>query len=462
MPKRRLANQRVRIRCSGIRNMHRCHHHARLLKSNTHAAARLRARPIEDRHRLAGRDKHAIHARLRVGPNLKTPPMIRQDPGDLPAHTRSKLRQHDHIRCLIKQREHNPRRAPSPTTVQDVPRQDRKRLFHTQRTVYGVGMTNTAADIAVSRQIPGELVVPNATVRVLGDEYPDRADLLAFVEGAHIIVTMYTEKVDSELLDAAGPQLKGVCNFAVGVNNIDFAECAKRGIKVSNTPDAVTEGTADLAWLLTLAVARRLIEADQYARSSTYPERGALGMAEFMGLDLTGRTLLIVGAGRIGFATAMRARAWGMRVLYVARSRHWDFELAPLAAERVSLADGLRAADVVSVHTPLTPETTHLMDEAHLKMMKPSAILVNTSRGPVVDEAALARALHDGRLWGAGLDVFEREPEIHPDILTAPNTVLTPHIGSAEKRFRELMTAMVGDNATAILAGRTPPNEVHG
>ncbi len=323
-------------------------------------------------------------------------------------------------------------------------------------------MTNTAADIAVSRQIPGELVVPNATVRVLGDEYPDRADLLAFVEGAHIIVTMYTEKVDSELLDAAGPQLKGVCNFAVGVNNIDFAECAKRGIKVSNTPDAVTEGTADLAWLLTLAVARRLIEADQYARSSTYPERGALGMAEFMGLDLTGRTLLIVGAGRIGFATAMRARAWGMRVLYVARSRHWDFELAPLAAERVSLADGLRAADVVSVHTPLTPETTHLMDEAHLKMMKPSAILVNTSRGPVVDEAALARALHDGRLWGAGLDVFEREPEIHPDILTAPNTVLTPHIGSAEKRFRELMTAMVGDNATAILAGRTPPNEVHG
>lgn len=323
-------------------------------------------------------------------------------------------------------------------------------------------MTNTPARIAVSRTIPGTLSIPNAAVEVLGDDLPGRAEMLAFVQGADILVTMYSERVDDELLEASGPGLRGVCNFAVGVNNIDIEACTKRGILVSNTPDAVTEGTADMAWLLVMAVARRLIESDRYARSDTYPQRGSLGMAEFMGVDLTGRTLLIVGAGRIGYATAMRARAWGMKVLYVARSRHWNFELAPLAGERVSLEDGLGVADVVSIHTPLTPSTQHLFNRARIGLMKERAILVNTSRGPVVDEEALADALHEGRLWGAGLDVFEREPEIHPKILSAPNTVLTPHIGSAEQRFREMMTAMVAENATAILAGKKPPNQVMG
>lgn len=318
----------------------------------------------------------------------------------------------------------------------------------------------TTPRVAVSRTIPGELRIPGATVDILGDALPSRESLHGFARGADILVTMYTERVDEALLEAAGPQLRGVCNFAVGVNNIDLAACARRGVTVTNTPDAVTEGTADLAWLLVLAVGRRLIEADRYARSRAYPERGALGMAEFMGVDLTGRTLLIVGAGRIGFATAMRARGWGMETLYTARSRHWNFELAPLAAERVELDEGLRRADVVSIHTPLTPETTHLLSRERLGLLKPTAIVVNTSRGPVVDEEALAEALHAGRLWGAGLDVFEREPQVHPDLLTAPNTVLTPHIGSAERRYREMMTAMVGENAKAILEGRTPPNQV--
>ncbi len=314
--------------------------------------------------------------------------------------------------------------------------------------------------IAVTRTIPGQLEIPGANIDTLSDDLPKRDALLAFVPGAHIIVSMYTERIDDELLDAAGHQLRGVCNFAVGVNNIDLEACARRGVIVTNTPDAVTEGTADMAWLLTLAVARKLIEADQYARTSAYPHRGPLGMADFMGLDLTGRTLLIIGAGRIGFAAAMRARAWGMKILYVARTRHWNFELAPLAGERVDLDDGLALADVVSIHTPLTPETTHLLNERRLGLLKPTAIIVNTSRGPVIDEQALAEALHAGKLWGAGLDVFEREPEIHPDLLTAPNTVLTPHIGSAEERFRLMMTTMVADNAKAILKGSTPPNPV--
>lgn len=315
--------------------------------------------------------------------------------------------------------------------------------------------------VAVTRTVPGKLTIPGTTIDTLGDALATREALLEFVPGASILVTMYTDRVDDALLDAAGPTLKGVCNFAVGTNNIDIDACQRRGVAVTNTPDAVTEGTADLAWLLVMAVARRLIEADRYARSPAYPERGPLGMADFMGIDLTGRTLLIVGAGRIGFATAMRARAWGMNILYTARSKHWNFELAPLAAERIELDEGLCRADVVSIHTPLTPETTHLLSRERIALLKPTAIVVNTSRGPVVDEAAIAEALHAGRIWGAGLDVFEREPELDPNLLSAPNTVLTPHIGSAERRFREMMTEMVAANATAILAGQTPPNPVH-
>ncbi|RMH14383.1 MAG: D-glycerate dehydrogenase [Planctomycetota bacterium] len=316
------------------------------------------------------------------------------------------------------------------------------------------------ARVAVTRKVPGELDIPGARVDVLGDELPARSNVLEFVRGADVLVCMYTERIDDELLDAAGRQLRGVCNFAVGVNNIDLQACQRRGVLVTNTPNAVTEGTADLAWLLILAVARRLIDADRYARSPEYPRRGPLGMAEWLGLDLTGRTLLIVGAGRIGFATAMRAHAWGMKTLYVARSKHWEFELAPLAAKRVDLDEGLAQADVVSIHTPLTPETTHLIDARRLGLMRDRAILVNTSRGPVIDEEALAQALHRGALWGAGLDVYENEPEIHPDLLDAPNTVLTPHIGSAEIRYREMMTQMVAANVRAILAGEEPPNRV--
>jgi len=316
------------------------------------------------------------------------------------------------------------------------------------------------AIVSITRNPPGTPGVPGATLRIRPDTRPTRAELLEFIRGSDVVITMYSDKVDEEFLAAAGPQLKGVCNFAVGYENIDFVACGKRGVVVTNTPHAVTEGTADLAWALILAAARRLIEADRYARSREYPARGHLGMREMMGMDLTGRTLLIVGAGRIGYAVAMRSRGWGMRVLYVARTRHWDFELAPLAGERVELSEGLRRADVVSIHCPLTPQTRHLINRESFAAMKPNAIIVNTARGPIIDENALVEALAAKRIFAAGLDVFENEPTIHPELIADPRVVLTPHIGSAEVRYRELMTEMVCENAAAILAGTKPPNVV--
>jgi len=322
--------------------------------------------------------------------------------------------------------------------------------------------------IAVCRRMHGSFAPtaerPACRVKMHdGTNAMERARLCEFVRGAHAIVTWVSEKVDAALLDAAGPQLRGVCNYAVGTDNIDLAECRRRGLVVTNTPDVVTEGTADLAWALILAVARRLNVADRFARSSEFAARGPLSPDEFLGLDLTGRTLLIVGAGRIGRAVALRSIGWGMRVLYTARSRHWDFELAPLAARRVTLEDGLREADVVSIHTPLTGETRGLIGARELAIMKASAILVNTARGPIVDEGALVAALEHEKLWGAGLDVFEREPVVHPGLVQGPaaeRCVLAPHIGSAAMRYRGMMTSMAADNAFAVATGVEPPNRV--
>lgn len=321
-----------------------------------------------------------------------------------------------------------------------------------------------SALVVATRNLPGTPVISAGGISVAFKngpiERPARAEVLEHVRGAHVAITMFSDKVNAEFLDAAGPQIRGVCNLAVGYENIDLAECARRGVVATNTPNAVTEGTADLAWLLVLAVARRLVEGDRFVRSGQWQQRGPLSMADFLGADLTGRTLLIVGAGRIGYATAIRSIGWGMKVLYVARSRHWDFELAPLAAERVDLHEGLARADVVSVHTPLTPQTRHLIDAKAFASMKPGAIFVNTARGPVVDEQALVDALKSGRLFGAGLDVFEREPEVHRDLLPMNNVTLTPHIGSAEAKFRAMMTEMACENAAAILQGHEPPNRV--
>jgi glyoxylate reductase len=278
-------------------------------------------------------------------------------------------------------------------------------------------------------------------------------ELHRFVAGAHGIVTWVSERVDGAFLDAAGKQLKVVANFAVGYDNIDVAECRRRGVIVTNTPDAVTEGTADMAWAMLLGAARRLGAGDRFARSGAWATHGILGPSEFIGQSVAGRTLLIVGAGRIGYATALRSIGWGMRVIYHARHAKPNFEFAPLNARRVELDEGLKAADFVSIHTPLTPETRGLIDARRLALMKPSAVLVNTARGPIVEEAALARALKEGQLFAAGLDVFQDEPRVHPDLVGLDNVLMAPHMGSANMDSRRMMTELCERNIRAVLAG---------
>jgi glyoxylate reductase len=315
--------------------------------------------------------------------------------------------------------------------------------------------------VAVSRPLPIALDVPGAEVRY-GPErgFASPGELREFVRGADAAVTWVSERVDDAFLDAAGKQLKVVANFAVGYDNIDVAACARRGVIVTNTPDAVTEGTADMAMALLLGAARRMSEADRYVRGGAWAKRGILGPREFIGRPISGRRLLIVGAGRIGYATALRSLGWGMRIAYVARSRKHEFESAPLNAQRVELDDGLREADFVSVHTPLTPETRHLLDARRIGLMKPTAVIVNTARGPVIDEEALAAALKDGKIFAAGLDVFEKEPGCHPALVGLENVVLAPHIGSASVGSREMMTRMCAANVRAVLSGDAPVTPV--
>lgn len=315
--------------------------------------------------------------------------------------------------------------------------------------------------ICICRHLPGELDLSNAELISNKSERAfTRDELLSFVGGAGILVTWVSERADEELLDAAGRGLKAVCNFAVGTDNIDVAACKKRGVIVTNTPDAVTEGTADMAWTLLLAAARGLIAADRFARSVEYGARGPLGPNEFLGLDVAGKTLHIVGAGRIGYAVALRSLGWGMKILYTARTVHPAFETAPLNARRVTLEEGFAQADYISLHTPLTPETRGLVNARNLAMVKPGSVLINTSRGPIVDEHALVGTLRSGRLAAAGLDVFEKEPKVHEELIAMSNVVLSPHIGSASRRSRGMMVEIVRANAAAILAGQAPPNRV--
>ncbi len=311
--------------------------------------------------------------------------------------------------------------------------------------------------VVVSRPLHGPFDVPGAEVRTgpVGGQR-SRAELLAFIAGADAIVSWITERVDDEFLDAAGPQLRVVSNYAVGYDNIDLDACARRSVIVTNTPDAVTEGTADVAVMHLLAAARRLSEADRFVRSGEWAKQGILGPSDWLGQPIAGRTLLIVGAGRIGYATAVRMLGFGVRILYTSRSPKPTFEHAPLCATRVTLEEGLAEADFVSIHTPLSDSTRHLINADRLAMMKPTAVIVSTARGPVIDEAALAEALHNRTIFGAGLDVFEREPIISERLLSAPNVVMTPHFGSANTECRTQMTRLSAANIRAVLAGEPP------
>jgi glyoxylate reductase len=290
-----------------------------------------------------------------------------------------------------------------------------------------------------------------------GAVWPDRAALAAALPGCRGMVCHLADAIDAALIDA-GPDLEIIANVGVGFNHIDWAHARARGIAVTNTPGVLTEATADLALALILAAARRIVEADRFLRAGRFQ---GMDLELMLGLELHGATLGIVGLGRIGQAVARRARAFGMRIVYHTRSAADPAVEAALEARRLPLDELLRTADVVSLHCPLSPETRHLIDARTLALMKPGAVLVNTARGPVVDEAALADALRTGRLRAAGLDVYEAEPTVHPGLLGLANVVLLPHIGSATESTRRAIVDTAVDNMVAFFTAGRPLHPVY-
>lgn len=291
-----------------------------------------------------------------------------------------------------------------------------------------------------------------------GEQSISREELLGKVAGADALVTLLTERVDAELLEAAGPQLKVVSNVAVGYDNIVVADCTARGVRATNTPGVLTEATADIAFGLILMATRRLGEGERLIRSGT-PWKW--GMFFLLGSSLQGKTLGVVGMGGIGQATARRAKAFGMEVVYQSRSEIDPATAAELGARRVELDELLAISDVVSLHCPYGPNTHHLIGAEQLAAMKPEAYLVNTARGPIVDEAALAQALREGVIAGAGLDVFEKEPEVHPDLLELENVALVPHLGSSTVETRTAMAVLASENTLAVLRAEDPVTPVN-
>lgn len=270
------------------------------------------------------------------------------------------------------------------------------------------------------------------------------------------MVVLLQTKVTPDLLSTL-PRLRVVSNVAVGYDNVDVPACTDRGVVVTNTPDVLTDATADIAWALLLAAARRVGEGDRYLRAGKF-KRWEWGLLR--GVDVHGKTLGVVGGGRIGQAVARRGRGFSMELLYTSLGPKRDFE-RETGARRVDLRTLLRKSDFVSINVPLSPGTRHLIGKRELALMKRTAVLVNTARGPVVDEAALVDALRRGRIFSAGLDVYEREPEVHPGLLELENVALLPHVGSATDETRRRMYETAVRNLVAALSGKRPPNPVN-
>jgi glyoxylate reductase len=311
--------------------------------------------------------------------------------------------------------------------------------------------------VLVTRRLPDGGTNPltaagHTIVAASDDDVPlTHEQLCAAVADVDAVVCLLTDKIDDAVIAAGAPRLKVVANVAVGYDNIDVPAAAAAGVAVCNTPGVLDETTADLAFLLILSASRLAATAEADLRAGRWH---GWGINQYLGRDVHGATLGLVGYGRIGKAVARRAAGFGMQVLHNTRTDTgapgWVGDLDRLLVE----------SDVVSLHVPLGPETRHLIDERRLALMKPSAVLVNTARGPVVDEEALAAALERGDIFAAGIDVFEREPEVHPRLLAAPRTVLLPHIGSASQATRTRMAQMACDGAVAVLAGELPANLV--
>lgn len=321
----------------------------------------------------------------------------------------------------------------------------------------------TRPKVFVSRIIPDEglrQIQDSTDATVWQDELPPPRDvLLKSIEGAEGVLTLLTDRVDDEFLDRAGPNLKVVSNFAVGFDNIDVAACTARGIPVGNTPGVLTETTADLAWALLMAAARRVAEGDRYVRDGRWKTWGPMLL---MGPDVHGSTIGIVGFGRIGQAVARRAQGFGMTILYHDLARANPAVEAELGATFLPLEDLLPKADFVSLHVNLSPQTQGLINAERLRWMKPTAILVNTSRGPVIDSMALVDALRDGVIAGAGLDVTDPEPlpADHP-LVGLENCLVVPHIASASRATRGKMASMAAANLLAGIRGERLPTPVN-
>jgi glyoxylate reductase len=284
---------------------------------------------------------------------------------------------------------------------------------------------------------------------------PSPDEIAAAAAGCAGLLTLIRDPIDAGLMDRL-PGLRAIANYGVGYDNIDVGAASARGIMVTNTPDVLTDATADIAVALLLAVGRRLGEGERMVRAGKFQ---GWTPRLLVGADLVGATLGLVGFGRIGAAVGRRALGFGMRLLHTTRQEHPEAE--SLGSRRVGLDELLAESDFVSIHVPFTDETRHLIDAGALGKMKPTAYLINTARGPIVDEAALAEALADRRIAGAGLDVYEREPEIHPGLLRLDNVVLLPHLGSATVGTRAAMSSVAATNLIAALSGHRPPNLVN-
>jgi glyoxylate reductase len=318
------------------------------------------------------------------------------------------------------------------------------------------GATTRPIVVVARRLLPAgyELLAPGCEVREGGLDVTSER-LRALVPGADAIVADPAVRVNAALLEAAGPQLAAVANFAVGYDNVDLEACRARGVIVTNTPEVLTNATAELALALTLAAARRITEAERELRAGRWT---GWDPGDLLGVELAGATFGIVGLGRIGRRYAELVAPLAGELVYTSRGQKPDAERA-LGAEQVSLGELLSRADVVSLHVPGTPETVGLIGRNELRAMNRTAVLVNTARGSLVDSSALAAALRDGEIAAAGLDVYESEPRVPSELLEAPRCVLLPHIGSATTRARDGM-ARVAENVLAVLGGSEPPNRV--
>ncbi|MGE4537441.1 MAG: 2-hydroxyacid dehydrogenase [Desulfovibrio sp.] len=311
--------------------------------------------------------------------------------------------------------------------------------------------------VIVTRRIPDaglSLLRETCDVWVNPEDRPlGRAELLQHAASADGVIGLLTDRIDGAFFDAA-PLLRGYANYAVGFDNIDVPEATRRGVPVSNTPDVLTTATAELAWALVFAVARQIVVSDAVMRSGNWPGWGPL---QFIGQEVSGKTLGIFGPGRIGTAMALMGRGFAMPVVTCGGRRPNETLERECGAKRLSFEEFLATADIISIHAPLTPETRHAFNAAALARLKPTTILVNTGRGPIIDETALVTALREKRLAGAGLDVYEFEPKMAEGLAALPNVVVTPHIGSATSEARDGMAALAARNLLAMLAGQTPP-----